>query len=119
MGVTCRSLELSRFLQDQLPPDGHVIDVGAHVGMLTVPMARAVAPLGRVDALEPVPRNAEALRRTIVANSLEATAQVLEAAADATTGVARICSRHQWTARNVDRRGASAQGHDRSRYGVP
>ena len=76
-----------RFLQDQLPPDGHVIDVGAHVGMLTVPMARAVAPLGRVDALEPVPRNAEALRRTIVANSLEATAQVLEAAADATTGV--------------------------------
>ncbi len=79
-----------RFLQDQLPPDGHVIDVGAHVGMLTVPMARAVAPLGRVDALEPVPRNAEALRRTIVANSLEATAQVLEAAADATTGVAEF-----------------------------
>ncbi len=79
-----------RFLQDQLPPDGHVIDVGAHVGMLTVPMARAVAPLGRVDALEPVPRNAEALRRTIVANSLEATARVYEAAADAGTGVAKF-----------------------------
>ncbi len=79
-----------RFLQDQLPQGGHAIDVGAHVGMLTAPMARAVAPFGRVDALEPVPRNAEALRRTILANSLEATAHVYQVAADAVGGVAKF-----------------------------
>jgi FkbM family methyltransferase len=79
-----------RFLQDQLPDDGHAIDVGAHVGTLTTPMARAVARSGRVDALEPVPRNVAALRRTIAANQLEATVQVHQAAADAVTGAAQF-----------------------------
>jgi FkbM family methyltransferase len=79
-----------RFVQDQLPHDGQAIDVGAHVGMLTIPMARAVAPLGTVDALEPFPSNAAALRRTIVANSLEVTVQVHEAAADSSTGTAQF-----------------------------
>jgi hypothetical protein len=49
--------------------------------MLTVPMARAVGPSGRVDALEPVPANIEALRRTIVANGLDSTVEICEVAA--------------------------------------
>jgi len=42
-----------RLVQEQLPLNGRAIDVGAHIGMSTVPMARAVGPSGRVDALEP------------------------------------------------------------------
>jgi hypothetical protein len=69
------------FVQEQLPLNGRAIDVGAHIGMLTVPMARAVGPSGRVDALEPVPANIEALRRTIVANGLDSTVEICEVAA--------------------------------------
>jgi FkbM family methyltransferase len=89
-GRNAQELGTVRFLQDQLPLEGQAIDVGAHVGMLTTPMAKAVGPLGRVDALEPVPSNAAALRRTIAANSLEATVHVHQAAAAAATGIAQF-----------------------------
>jgi FkbM family methyltransferase len=36
-------------------PGAHVVEVGANIGSLTVPLARAVGPRGRVVALEPQP----------------------------------------------------------------
>ena len=47
-----------------------VVDVGAHIGLLTLPMANAVGAGGKVYAFEPQPRMALALRRTLEVNSL-------------------------------------------------
>lgn len=57
-----------------------VIDVGAHIGLLSLPMATAVGSSGSVVLLEPAPRSAECLRRTIASNGLDARARVIEAA---------------------------------------
>ncbi len=46
------------------------IDAGAHIGLLTIPMARSVGPTGRIVAVEPVARSAEALRRALTLNLL-------------------------------------------------
>jgi FkbM family methyltransferase len=46
-------------------PGGTVIDVGANVGALTLPAARRVGPTGRVLSLEPAPRVADLLTRTV------------------------------------------------------
>ncbi|MGH7116492.1 MAG: FkbM family methyltransferase, partial [Stellaceae bacterium] len=53
-----------------VPPGGVAIDVGANLGEWTVPLARRVGPAGRVLALEPAPRAAKALGRTLAANAL-------------------------------------------------
>jgi len=47
-----------------------VIDLGAHIGLHTIPMARLVGPKGRVIAVEPVARTAECLRRSLVCNGV-------------------------------------------------
>lgn len=48
-----------------------VIDIGAHVGVFTVKMARAVGDTGRVIAIEPRKKNLEVLHRNIKANGLK------------------------------------------------
>ena len=40
-------------LADHIRPGSTVLDVGAHIGSITVPMARLVGPAGRVYAFEP------------------------------------------------------------------
>ena len=50
-------------------PDSHVIDVGANIGMLTLPLARA-ASAGRVVAFEPDPANRARLTEHISMNAL-------------------------------------------------
>ena len=55
-----------------LTSEGSVaIDVGANVGMFTVPLAMAVGPLGRVLALEPSSENARRLVRNLEVNGLD------------------------------------------------
>ena len=51
-------------------PGDTVIDLGAHIGLHAIPLCRAVGTEGRVIAVEPLPRSAECLRRSLVCNGL-------------------------------------------------
>jgi FkbM family methyltransferase len=53
-----------------LPPGGVAIDIGANLGEWTLPLARRVGLSGRVLAIEPAPRAAMALGKTLAANAL-------------------------------------------------
>lgn len=48
-----------------------VFDVGAHIGITTLPLAEAVGPGGRVFAIEPSPQNRSFLDRHLQANKIE------------------------------------------------
>jgi FkbM family methyltransferase len=58
-------LLLERFFLSILHPGDTAVDVGAHTGRHTMPMLRAVAPNGRVFAVEPLPVAREELRRRL------------------------------------------------------
>lgn len=51
-------------------PGDTVLDLGAHIGLHTIPLAHAVGAQGRVIAIEPLPRAAECLRRALICNGL-------------------------------------------------
>jgi FkbM family methyltransferase len=57
-------------LQTLLHPGDIMVDVGGHIGTLALPAARCVGAAGRVIALEPAPRLADLLRRTMVLNHI-------------------------------------------------
>lgn len=48
-----------------LRPGDHVLDVGAHIGTFTVPLAQRVGPTGRVDAFEGLAAHLAILRRNV------------------------------------------------------
>jgi FkbM family methyltransferase len=73
---------------ENVSPDGTVVDVGANVGLLTIPLALVAA---HVIALEPLPQNIERLRENVRRNDL-ANVIVVEAAAGATDGTAVLHS---------------------------
>lgn len=60
----------TQLLKRLIQAGDRVADIGAHVGLMSLPMAYAVGAEGQVIAIEPNPRSAEALRRTLVANGL-------------------------------------------------
>jgi FkbM family methyltransferase len=59
-----------RLLLDALPAGGVLIDVGAHVGIVTLQAARHVGAAGHVHAVEPTPSNGEALLGNVELNGL-------------------------------------------------
>jgi FkbM family methyltransferase len=61
--------KLARFMA-RLRPGMTVWDIGANVGLYTLPSARAVGPAGQVVAFEPMPRNLRFLRRHLALNGL-------------------------------------------------
>ena len=67
-------------LRELLQPGMTFLDVGAHVGYMTMLGARAVGPSGRVIAVEAAPANAALLRANIAANGMT-NVEVIEAAA--------------------------------------
>ncbi len=56
---------------------GHVVDVGANVGLITIPLARAGAT---VTAIEPVPENAARIRQSAYLSGVVDRVQVVEVA---------------------------------------
>jgi FkbM family methyltransferase len=67
-----------------------VWDIGANVGLYTLPVARSAADGVRVVAFEPVPRNLEYLRRHLALNRLESAVRVVAAAAGDVAGTMRF-----------------------------
>jgi len=70
-------------------PGTAVIDVGANIGELTVPLARAVGAEGACLAVEPIAFLADAVRRTAFANGLD-WIDVFQCAASADAGSANL-----------------------------
>jgi len=62
---------------------GHVVDVGANVGLITVPLARAGAI---VTAIEPVPENAARIRRSALLSGVADRVRVVEVALGESAG---------------------------------
>ncbi len=52
-----------------IPPDGVVLDIGANVGLLTLPFAKLLVPQGRVIAFEPDSENFRQLQKNISLNA--------------------------------------------------
>jgi FkbM family methyltransferase len=61
---------LTRLLRETLREGAVVIDAGAHVGYLSILMAREVGAAGRVFAIEPSLENVDFLRRNLAANQV-------------------------------------------------
>jgi FkbM family methyltransferase len=72
-----------RVLTKFLSPGMTFVDVGAHIGILTLAGARAVGPTGKVLAIEPGPTAFEALRRTVAVSGLTSRITALRQAAGA------------------------------------
>lgn len=70
-------------LTEAARPGTVAIDAGAHVGMFTVPLARAVGGEGGVWALEPLPENVMRLRANLLENRLRNVRIFPSAASDA------------------------------------
>jgi FkbM family methyltransferase len=71
--------ETWRFVRQIMKPRDIFIDVGAHVGVYTIPIAKIVGPYGRVLAIEPSPISLF-LIRSIELNSLDNVVVIRKAA---------------------------------------
>ncbi|MCG8404717.1 MAG: FkbM family methyltransferase [Phycisphaerales bacterium] len=72
-----------QFLKTVLKPGDAVVDVGAHIGLYTVTLARAVGAEGHVFAFEPDPLNLTLLRKNTQVNSYRNVTIVPQAVSDA------------------------------------
>tara|TARA_R110002167_G_scaffold9750_2_gene45129 strand:- start:1318 stop:2178 length:861 start_codon:yes stop_codon:yes gene_type:complete len=77
---------LTVFMARRIQPGMSVVDVGANHGYYTVMFADLVGPAGRVAAIEPGPRTASLLRRTVSVNGFDARVSVFETAATDSDG---------------------------------
>jgi FkbM family methyltransferase len=75
----------ARLFQQVLPAGGVVVEAGANIGALTVPIAKRVGPTGRVLAYEPQPVIAALLARNRASNQL-AQIEICQAALGAAPG---------------------------------
>ena len=82
--------ETHAFITRHTAPGTVAIDAGAHIGLFTVTMARAVGPQGRVVSFEPTETNARVLERTVALNGLDGVAQCRREALAAGRGFAEF-----------------------------
>jgi FkbM family methyltransferase len=82
--------EVQEALRRTVASGAVVYDVGANVGFFSLLSAKLAGPGGRVEAFEPVPDNAAAIRANAALNGLE-TIGVHQAAVSDRNGTARLC----------------------------
>jgi FkbM family methyltransferase len=63
------------FINNYISPGMKVIDIGAHIGLLSVVIARKTGSNGKVYSFEPTPSTHALLKQTIAINGLEAVIQ--------------------------------------------
>jgi FkbM family methyltransferase len=80
---------VQRCIAEHLVPDDVFYDVGANVGFFSLLATKFVGPGGAVYAVEPVARNAAAIRRNAALNDLR-NLSVFEVAADEKSGSAEL-----------------------------
>lgn len=85
-GVSGHEYGTTEVMRRIVRPGDTVIDLGAHIGLHTIPLGRSVGPNGRVIAVEPMPRTAECLSRALVCNGLFNRCDVVVAAAGDVNG---------------------------------
>lgn len=73
-------------LMGEVTPGDVIVDVGAHIGIYTVALAKRVGSSGKIIAFEPDPLNVLALKTHINLNSLGDRVKVVQAAAGAHIG---------------------------------
>lgn len=78
--------------QALLAPGDLAVDAGAHVGTLTLAMARSVGQTGKVFALEPTPRLAAMLSRSAAINSFEGSISVVACALGSKEGQGELAT---------------------------
>src|SRR5262249_18759416 len=76
------------FLRNHCGPGQTVIDIGAHIGLFSILMARQVGPTGRVFSFEPTPFTRSVLARVIHLNDCEKVVAVCGEAVSGVTGEA-------------------------------
>ena len=85
-GVSSHEPGVQTLLKRAVRSGDVVIDVGAHIGLIAVELARHVGPEGHVILVEPNPRSAEAARRTLVSNGFYDRFSIHVVAGGATAG---------------------------------
>ena len=94
-------MDLIGVLQERLRPGDTCMDLGAHVGYLTMLMARGVGPQGRVISFEPVPETCNALRENVRLNGFENVTTEAAAAGNQEGTLELVCTKGEelsWTA---------------------
>lgn len=79
-----------KVLTGLLKQGDHVIDVGANIGLLTLPAAVSVGPTGRVIAVEPASRAFSLLRESVAINFEAGRVNLQNCAAGAAAGKATL-----------------------------
>jgi FkbM family methyltransferase len=77
-------------IQELVPASGTFVDVGAHIGTMTIAAARKTGAGGRVIAVEPTPRTARLLKRNIELNGVADRVILHECAAGSAGGHATL-----------------------------
>ena len=80
---------LQKAIKEFVAAGDTVYDIGAHIGYVSLSLAKRVGPTGSVIAFEPVPRNVDLLRRNIEVNGLK-NIQLMDVAASDQRGETRI-----------------------------
>jgi FkbM family methyltransferase len=80
---------LQRAIKEFVSAGDAVYDIGAHIGYVSLSLAKRVGPTGSVIAFEPVPRNVDLLRRNIEVNGLK-NIQLMDVAASDRRGETHI-----------------------------
>lgn len=73
-------VETTKFLLSFLKPGMHFVDIGAHIGYFTILAAKAVEPIGKVWAFEPMPSTFLLLQRNIKENGVDKIVEALQSA---------------------------------------